>query len=45
MLLVRVYLQAAITEAGENKFAFMREIVDVASVAKVAKAAAKAASK
>nr|DAZ05539.1 MAG TPA: hypothetical protein [Caudoviricetes sp.] len=45
LLLVRVYLQAAITEAGENKFAFMREIVDVASVAKVAKAAAKAASK
>lgn len=29
MLLVRVYMQAAITASGEKKAAFMREVISV----------------
>jgi hypothetical protein len=39
--LVRVYVQAAITEAGDTKTAFMREVTDATPKAKVAKAASK----
>ncbi|EFV67017.1 hypothetical protein HMPREF9011_02500 [Bacteroides sp. 3_1_40A] len=41
LLLVRVYVQAAITEKGETKTAFMREVTDAAPKAKAAKAASK----
>lgn len=41
LLLVRVYVQAAITEGGETKTAFMREVVDAIPKARAAKAASK----
>ena len=41
LLLVRVYVQAAITEKGETKTAFMREVTDAAPKAKAAKTASK----
>ena len=41
LLLVRVYVQAAITEKGKPKLPLMREVTDAAPKAKAAKTASK----